>query len=151
MAVAGEVGNLRATVARVDERVLMPDKSSPLWWLFATISVVVYLAALLPGMVNWRQKLWVSCGPVAGFVVLTASSVKQEWSLSEVLPVYCGITLGIALGVVGHWKAMRSFMTWRAENPAKPDDEGPDVPWVLQMAFTLPIFFGGTIWYMNTY
>jgi hypothetical protein len=138
-------------VARVVERVLMPEKSSPLWWLFATISVALYLAAMFPGMMDWRQKIWVSCGPVAGFLAIMALSANHDWSLNEMLPAYCGVILGIALGVVGHWKAMRDFMTWRAENPGKPDDEGPGIPWMLQIAFTLPIFLGGAIWYMNTY
>ncbi|MER5776519.1 hypothetical protein ABT144_19905 [Streptomyces sp. NPDC002039] len=151
IAVAGEVGGLRDTIAKADERVLVLEKSSPLWWLFAAVSVVLYLAVLFPGMVNRRQMIWVSCGPVAGFLATVAFSANYEWSLNELLPVYCGGILGIALGVVGHWKAMRAFMTWRAENPGKPDDEGPGVPWVLQMAFTLPIFLGGALWYMNAY
>ncbi|MFE2165408.1 hypothetical protein ACFXB3_10070 [Streptomyces sp. NPDC059447] len=129
----------------------MLEKSSPLWWLFATISVVSYLAAMFPGVVNRRQKTWVSCGPVATFLAFMAFSAIYDWPLNEVLPVYCGIILGITLGVVGHWKSMRVFMTWRAENPGKPDDEGPGVPWALQTAVTLPIFLGGSIWYMNTF
>ncbi|MET9570818.1 hypothetical protein ABZY34_17080 [Streptomyces virginiae] len=54
----------------------MPEKSSPLWWLFAAISVVLYLAVMFPGMVNRRQKIWVSCGPVAGFLAIMAFSVN---------------------------------------------------------------------------
>ncbi|WP_326586885.1 hypothetical protein [Streptomyces sp. NBC_01294] len=129
----------------------MPEKSSPLWWLFAAISVAVYLAAMFPGTVNRRQRIWVSCGPVAGFLALTAFSATYDSSLNEMLPVYCGIMLGLALGVVGHGKALRAFMTWRAENPGKPDDEGPGIPWMLQIAFTLPICLGGAIWYMNNH
>ncbi|AWK09505.1 hypothetical protein [Streptomyces spongiicola] len=129
----------------------MPEKSSPLWWLFAAISIGVYLAAMFPGMINSRQKIWVSCGPVAGFLAIMAFSANYDWSLNEMLPAYCGMLLGFALGVVGQWKAMREFMAWREANPGKPDDEGPGVPWMLQIAFTLPIFLGGAIWYMNNY
>ncbi|MEJ8641474.1 hypothetical protein WKI68_08205 [Streptomyces sp. MS1.HAVA.3] len=75
---------------------------------------------------------------MAAFLAITAFSATYDSSLNEMLPVYCGIILGLALGLVGHWKALRAFMTWRAENPGKPDDEGPGVPWMLQMAFTLP-------------
>ncbi|MFE9463283.1 hypothetical protein ACFYNW_06350 [Streptomyces virginiae] len=60
----------------VEERFLVPEKSSPLWWLFAAISVVLYLAVMFPGMVNRRQKIWVSCGPVAGFLAIMAFSVN---------------------------------------------------------------------------
>jgi hypothetical protein len=129
----------------------MPEKSSPLWWLFAAISVALYLLAMFPGMVNRKQKIWVSCGPVAGFLALAAFSANYEWSLTELLPAYCGLMLAFAAGVLGHTKAMRTFMIWREENPGKPDDEGPGVPWILQMAFTLPVFLGGAIWYMNNY
>ncbi|WP_405614982.1 hypothetical protein OG292_18340 [Streptomyces sp. NBC_01511] len=129
----------------------MPEKSSPLWWLFAAISVAVYLAAMFPGMVNRRQKIWVSCGPVAGFLSLLAYSATYDSPPTEILPAYCGIILGIGLAAVGHSKAMRDFMTWRAENPGKPDEEGPGVPWMLQMALTLPVFLGGAVWYMSTY
>ncbi|MEU6708993.1 hypothetical protein [Streptomyces wuyuanensis] len=127
----------------------MPDKSSPLWWLFAAMSVVLYLLAIFPGMVNRSQKIWVSCGPVAGFLALAAFSANYGWPLAELLPAYCGLMLAFAAGFVGHTKALRTFMIWREENPGKPDDEGPGVPWILQMAFTLPVFLGGAIWYMN--
>ncbi|MCG7526262.1 hypothetical protein MHW47_17650 [Streptomyces sp. OfavH-34-F] len=129
----------------------MLEKSSPLWWLFAAVSVYLYLAAMFPGMINRRQMAWVSCGPVVGFLAIVAYSANYDWPLNELLPVYCGVILGIALGVVGHSKAMRTFMTWRAENPGKPDDEGPGVPWMLQIAFTLPVFLGGALWYVNAY
>ncbi|WLQ37121.1 hypothetical protein P8A18_28425 [Streptomyces castrisilvae] len=130
---------------------LVLEKSSPLWWLFAAVGVALYLAVMFAGMVNRRQMIWVSCGPVAGFLATVAYSANYDQPLNELLPVYCGGILGIALGAVGHGKAMRDFMAWRAENPGKPDDEGPGVPWILQMAFTLPIFLGGAIWYMNAY
>lgn len=142
---------MKPTVAKVAERVVVPENSSPLWWLFAAISVAVYLAAMFPGMVNGRQKLWVSCGPVATFLTVLAFSATYDSSLNELLPAYCGVILGIALGVVGHSKAMRAFMTWRAENPGKPDDEGPGVAWMLQLAFTLPALLGGAIWYLRNY
>ncbi|WP_028815346.1 hypothetical protein [Streptomyces flavidovirens] len=129
----------------------MLEKTSPLWWLFAAISVALYLLAMYPGMVNRRQKIWVSCGPVAGFLAITAYSANYDWPLNELLPAYCGLILAVALGVVGHWKSMRAFMIWREENPGKPDNEGPGVPWMLQMAFTLPAFLGAAIWYMNNY
>ncbi|MFD7866444.1 hypothetical protein [Streptomyces sp. NPDC059783] len=129
----------------------VPERSSPLWWLWAAISAVLFFAAMFPGMVNRRQMIWVSCGPVAGFLAIAAYSAKYDQPLHDLLPVYCGTVLGIALGAVGHGKAMRVFMAWRAENPGKPDDEGPDAPWMLQMALTLPVCLGGVIWYMNTY
>ncbi|MFF7379089.1 hypothetical protein ACIP4Q_28805 [Streptomyces massasporeus] len=39
---------------------------------------------------------------------------------------------------MGRWNALRTFMTWRAENPGKPDAEGPGTPRILQLALTLP-------------
>ncbi|WP_432122287.1 hypothetical protein [Streptomyces sp. S1] len=127
------------------------DRTSPWWWLFAAIGVAVYLAVMFPGMTNGRQRIWVSCGPALCFVAAATYSTTYDTPLTGLLPLYCGAFLGIALGAVGHRKAMRAFMTWRAENPGKPDDEGPDVPWMLQMAFTLPVFLGGAIWYVNAY
>ncbi|MFE7337939.1 hypothetical protein [Streptomyces griseus] len=130
----------------------MLEKSSSLWWLFAAISVAVYLWAMFPGMVNQRQKVWVSCGPVAGFIAVVVFSANYDWPLVEMLPAYCGFILGIGLGALGHGKTMREFMVWKEKNPGKPDDENPaGTPWILQMALTLPVFLGGAIWYMNTH
>ncbi|MBQ0997375.1 hypothetical protein [Streptomyces sp. RK62] len=50
---------------------------------------------------------------------------------------------------MGHWKALRTFMTWRAENPGKPDEEGPGTPWILQLTLTLPVFFSAAILYVR--
>ncbi|MGI5196201.1 hypothetical protein ACQEVY_21525 [Streptomyces sp. CA-288835] len=129
----------------------MPDTSSPLWWLFAALSAALFLALYFPAMVNGRQKAFMACGPVVGLLVALAYSSVYDWSPAELLPVYCGICLALALGLVGHQKAMRTFMTWRQENPGKPDDEGPDGPWVLQMAFTIPVFLGAAFWYIGNY
>lgn len=85
-------------IAKADERVPVLEKSPPLWWLFAAISVALYLAVMFPGMVNRRQMKWVSCGPVAGFLATVTFSARYDWSLNELLPLYCGGILGIALG-----------------------------------------------------
>lgn len=129
----------------------MLEKSSSLWWLFAAVSVAIYLSIMFPGMVNRQQKIWVSCGPAAGFLALAAFSANYDWPIVEILPAYCGMILGIGLGALGHSKGIREFMIWRKENPGKPDEDGPGGAWILQMAFTLPVFLGGAIWYMNTY
>lgn len=128
----------------------MLENSSPLWWVFAVISASLYIAAMFPGMVNARQKVFVSCGPAATFVAVLAYSTVNHWPLTELLPVYCGINVAIAVGMVGHWKAMRAYMAERAENPSMPED-GTATPWILQMAFTLPIFLGIAFWYIANY
>ncbi|GHH06692.1 hypothetical protein [Streptomyces lanatus] len=117
----------------------MPDKTSPLWWLFAALSAAAFIAAMVPGMVNRRQKIFVSSGPAFTFLVLLGFAGVYDKSVTEWLPVYSAVLIACALCVVGHWKAMRTFMTWRAENPGKPDNEGPDTPWVLQFIVTLPV------------
>ncbi|MBV7700203.1 hypothetical protein [Streptomyces sp. TRM70350] len=117
----------------------MLDKASPLWWLFAALSAALFIALMLPGMVNRRQKVFVSCGPAVNFLALVGFSLASKESLNEWLPVYCAVLVGGALCAVGHWKAMRTFMTWKAENPGKPESEGPGTPWILQLAFTLPL------------
>ncbi|KOX30508.1 MULTISPECIES: hypothetical protein [unclassified Streptomyces] len=127
------------------------DRTSPLWWLFAAISVAVYLALMFPGMTSGRQRIWISCGPVLGFAGAASYSATYDTPLTGTLPVYCAVYLGIALGVAGHQKAMRAFMAWRSENPGKPDDEGPGVPWMLQIAFTVPVLLGGALWYVSAY
>ncbi|MFE1459463.1 hypothetical protein ACFW6M_00005 [Streptomyces nigra] len=116
----------------------MPDNTSPLWWLFAVLSALIFLALWYPGMINNRQRAVISCPPLLCFVVLIGLSRANDESVVEWLPVYCAMILGFALAAVGHWKALRTFMAWRAENPEKPDSEGPDTPWVLQLAVTLP-------------
>ncbi|MEV7994459.1 hypothetical protein AB0O67_21785 [Streptomyces sp. NPDC086077] len=117
----------------------MLDKTSPLWWLFAALSAALFIALMLPGMVNRQQKIFVSCGPAATFLILVGLSRPYGESLVEWLPVYCAALVGGGLCAVGHWKAMRTFMTWKAENPGKPDSEGPDAPWALQLAITFPL------------
>lgn len=129
----------------------MPDKSSPLWWLFAALSAALFLALIFPAMVNGRQKAFVASGPVLGLLVAFAYSAVYDWPFYELLPAYCGLYLAVALGLVGQRKAMRTFMTWKQENPGKPDDEGPGTPWVLQMAFTIPVFLGAAFWYVVNY
>ncbi|MFD3658726.1 hypothetical protein [Streptomyces sp. NPDC058620] len=129
----------------------MPDKTSPLWWLFAAISAAIFLALMFPGMINRRQKAFVACGPVAGFLAAIAGGAVYNLPVHNVLVGYCAALLGLSLGVVGHWKAMRTFQTWKAENPGKPDDEGPGVPWALQIAITFPVFFGAGLWYIFKY
>ncbi|MEV6688453.1 hypothetical protein AB0N28_24410 [Streptomyces sp. NPDC051130] len=126
----------------------MIEKDSPLWWVFAAASAALYIVAMFPGMANWRQKAFVSCGPVAGFVAVMALSAHYKWPLVEMLPVYCAINLAIALSVVGHMKALRAYMVERAENPDKPED-GTATPWILQLAFTLPAFLGAAYWYVG--
>lgn len=126
----------------------MLDKSSPAWWLLAAVSVAGYLAIMFPGMVNRQQKIFVSCGPIAGFLALMAYCANYDWPIVEMLPMYTGLFVALMLGVVGHQKALRAYMVDRAENPEKPDD-GTATPWILQMAFTLPVFLGAAFWYVN--
>ncbi|MEU2495732.1 hypothetical protein [Streptomyces sp. NPDC007883] len=126
----------------------MLDKTSPLWWVFAAASVALYLSAMFPGMVNARQKAFVSCGPLATFVAAAAYSYVNKWPITELLPLYCAINLALAAGIIGHWKALHAYMAERAEDPTKGDD-GTATPWILQMAFTLPVFMGAAFWYMG--
>ncbi|WP_228980236.1 hypothetical protein [Streptomyces sp. DH12] len=128
----------------------MLDTTSPLWWLLAAFSVVPYLAAMLPGMITTRQKIFVSCGPAVVFAGALAYATVNQRPLTEMLPVYCGINLAIATGMIGHRKAMRAYMAERADNPDLPED-GTATPWILQMAFTLPVFLGAAFWYMGAY
>ncbi|MFI5867805.1 hypothetical protein [Streptomyces sp. NPDC051546] len=126
----------------------MLDKSSPLWWLFAAASVAAYLAMMFPGMVNRRQKAFVSCGPIAAFLGALAYCANYDWPVVEMLPLYTALFVALALGMVGHQKAMHAYMADRAENPEKPDD-GTATPWILQMAFTLPVALAAAFWYTS--
>ena len=127
----------------------MPDKTSPLWWLFAVLSAAAFIAGMLPGMVNRRQKIFVSMGPAFTFLVLLGLAAVNDESVTEWLPVYSAVLIACALCVVGHWKALRTFMTWRAGNPGRPDSEGPGTPWILQLALTLPVCLVGAITYVR--
>ena len=120
---------------------------SYLWWLFAVVSVAAFVAAMLPGMVSRRQKIFISLAPVVPFLVLLGFAALYEKSVTKWLPVYGAVLLAGALSVVGHWKALRTFMTWRSENPGKPDEEGPGTPSILQLTLTLPVFFSAAILY----
>ncbi|MGW6788519.1 hypothetical protein [Streptomyces chartreusis] len=106
----------------------MPDKSSPLWWLFAALSAAVFIAAMLPGMVNARQKVFVSLAPALPLLVLLGLSTASEESVTDWLPVYGAVLVAGALSVVGRWNAPRTFMTWRAENPGKRTPRAPAPP-----------------------
>ncbi|QES21712.1 hypothetical protein DEJ46_23555 [Streptomyces venezuelae] len=126
----------------------MMDRASPLWWVFAAGTAALQLAVMFPGMVTRGQKIFVSCGPVATFLALMAFSAVNGWPLTRMLPCYCAINLGIITGMLGHRKALRSYMADRAENPSLPED-GTATPWALQMALTLPVFLGLAFWYMR--
>ncbi|MEU8764340.1 hypothetical protein [Streptomyces sp. NPDC048659] len=110
--------------------------------------MAAYLLVMFPGMVNLRQRLFVSCGPVVGFLALLAYCANYGLPMVEMLPVYVALYVALALGVVGHWKALREYMIERAENPGKPYD-GTAVPWILQMAFSVPVFLGVAFWYTS--
>ncbi|MFE6097732.1 hypothetical protein ACFQ7M_38045 [Streptomyces massasporeus] len=56
----------------------MPDKSSPLWWLFAALGAAAFIAAMLPGMVNARQKIVVALAPVPPLLVLLGLATASE-------------------------------------------------------------------------
>ncbi|MFF4583552.1 hypothetical protein ACFY15_35075 [Streptomyces sp. NPDC001373] len=126
----------------------MLEKTSPLWWVFAAAGVALYFATLFPGMANRGQKIFVSCGPVAGFIAIMTFTFNYKWPITELLPVYCAINLAIATGFLGHGKALRAYMADRAENPDLPED-GTATPWALQIAFTLPVFLGAAFWYVG--
>jgi hypothetical protein len=44
----------------------MPDNTSPLWWLFAVLSALIFLALWYSGMINNRQRAVISCPPRKG-------------------------------------------------------------------------------------
>ena len=102
------------------------------------LGAAAFIAAMLPGMDNARQKIFVALAPVLPLLVLLGLATPSEESVTDGLPVYGAVLLAGAHSVVGRWNALRTFMTWRAENPGKPDAEGPDTPWILQLALTLP-------------
>ncbi|MFE6788128.1 hypothetical protein ACFVFF_38400 [Streptomyces sp. NPDC057680] len=126
----------------------MIDTTSPVWWVLAAGTAALYLAVMFRGMVTRGQKIFVSCGPVAGFLALAAMSAHYGWPLAEMLPYYCAVNMGVVTGMLGHRKALHSYMADRAENPNLPED-GTATPWILQMAFTLPVFLGLAFWYMR--
>ncbi|MGW2794538.1 hypothetical protein ACWC9H_32060 [Streptomyces sp. NPDC001251] len=130
----------------------MPDKNSPIWWLFAAISVAVYVAAMLPGMITTRQKIKYSCGgPLVGLGALAGYSVVFKWPINQGLPLYCAVILGIAAGMVGHKKSLRAYMADRLANPGRPQSDVDTPPWVLQMVFTMLVFCGAALWYIRTF
>ncbi|MFJ4467695.1 hypothetical protein ACIP2X_09515 [Streptomyces sp. NPDC089424] len=93
----------------------MLDKTSPLWWLFAALSAALFIALMLPGMVNRSQKIFVSCGPVVTFLPMVGLTRRYGESVTEWLAVYCAILVGSALCAVGHWKAapaLHGFSRW---------------------------------------
>ncbi|WP_167157780.1 hypothetical protein [Streptomyces sp. MBT27] len=130
----------------------MPDKTSPIWWLFAAISVAAYVAIMLPGMITTRQKIiYSSGGPLAGLGALMAYSVAFKWPVNDGLPLYCAVILGIAAGMVGHKKSLRSYMADRLANPGRPQGEVETPPWVLQMVFTVLVLCGAALWYIRNF
>ncbi|RST07333.1 hypothetical protein EF910_06520 [Streptomyces sp. WAC07149] len=110
--------------------------------------MAVFLWTMIPCMANRRQRLFVAGGPVAAFAALLAYCAKANWPLGEMLPVYCSLYVAVSLGMVGHRKALRAYMLDRAKDPTRPED-GTATPWILQMAFTLPVFLGASLWYVT--
>lgn len=126
----------------------MLEKTSPAWWVLSLSSVVVFLWIMIPCMANRRQQVFVACGPVAAFGALLAYCAKDNWQIGEMLPVYCSLYAAVSLGMAGHRKALREYMLDRAKDPTRPED-GTATPWILQMAFTLPVFLGASLWYVT--
>jgi hypothetical protein len=119
-------------------------RGSPLWWVFAAISVLIWFSVMLPAMPTRGYKIFVSFGPPLVFVPLLAYSAKYGDPLVELLPVYCALVLSVPTGVLGHRKALREVLA----NPDIPYEEATG-PWTLQAACALALFLGLAVYYVS--
>ncbi|MEV5985219.1 hypothetical protein AB0L85_09385 [Streptomyces sp. NPDC052051] len=118
-------------------------KDSPLWWLFAVMSVLIWFAVMLPAMPTRKHKAFVSCGPALAVVPLAAYCLKSKEPFTEMLPVYCALIVSVPVGILGHHKALREVLA----DPDIPYDEATG-PWTLQAACALAAFLGLALYYV---
>lgn len=94
-------------------------RGSPLWWVFAALSVLIWYLVMLRAMPTRNHRIFVSFGP----------------------PV---VSVPVPVGVLGHRKALREVLA----DPEIPYDEATG-PWTLQAGCALAFFLGLAIYYVN--
>ncbi|MFD5374289.1 hypothetical protein ACFWJE_07705 [Streptomyces griseoincarnatus] len=119
-------------------------RGSPLWWVFAALSVLIWYLVMLRAMPTRNHRIFVSFGPPVVSVPVLAYSAKYGDPLVEVLPVYCALVLSVPVGVLGHRKALREVLA----DPEIPYDEATG-PWTLQAGCALALFLGLAIYYVS--
>ncbi|MFE7117363.1 hypothetical protein ACFU99_18315 [Streptomyces sp. NPDC057654] len=123
-----------------------PFISTPMWWVIAAASVVVFLAFSVTLMPNRRYKIQVSSSPVAGAAFAVLDGLVKRTDVHTLLVMYSSVMLVLPLALLGHRREMREKVQDIAVHGDRRENRMSRVM-VVQLVASLAVAGGLAAWF----